>query len=192
MNICVYGASSDNIDREYIAAGEALGAAMAQRGHGLIFGGGAHGMMGAAARGAHENGGRIVGVAPGFFHVDGVLFPHCTQLLETDTMRTRKQTMEDMSDGYIMVPGGVGTFDEFFEMLTLRQLAVHSKPMAILNTLGYFDGLMAMLKTAAQQGFMKDSVFTLFGVFEDPQELLDYMESYKAPQEDINTYKNIK
>lgn len=114
MNICVYGAASDEIDKIYTAEAEKLGEKMAKCGHSLVFGGGAGGMMGAAARGIHKNGGNIIGVVPTFFNVDGILFEHCNEMIRTETMRERKQIMEDRADAFIMTPGGIGTFEEFF------------------------------------------------------------------------------
>ena len=102
MNICVYGASSNAIDKKYIKACEKLGAEMARRSVGLVFGGGAAGAMGACARGEKSLNGKITGVAPSFFNVDGVLFEGCTDFITTETMRERKQTMEELSDGFIM------------------------------------------------------------------------------------------
>ena len=95
-------------------------------------------------------GGEIVGVAPRFFDEPGILFQGCTQMHFTDTMRQRKELMEQLSDGFIMAPGGIGTFEEFFEILTLRQLGRHQKPIAILNVRGYYDPLLALLENAAR------------------------------------------
>lgn len=176
MNLCLYGASSDNIDPAYLAAAEELGRKLASRGHGLVFGGGAQGLMGAAARGVHAAGGSLVGVAPGFFNVDGVLYPHCTEFIYTDTMRQRKQIMEERADGFVMVPGGIGTYEEFFEMLTLRQLGRHSKPIAILNLQGYYDLLEQMLEQTVEQGFMQPVCRSLYASFSDADALLDYLE----------------
>ena len=114
MNICVYGASSDAIDPRFLAAGEALGREMARRGHGLIFGGGGHGLMGAVARGMTQGGGSITGIAPRFFNVDGVLYDGCTEFLYTETMRERKALMESKADAFVMTPGGIGTYEEFY------------------------------------------------------------------------------
>ena len=116
MNICVYGAASDEIADIFKNAGEALGESLARRGHSLIFGGGASGMMGAVARGADRAGGNIISVAPSFFDIDGILYPQCTEYIFTETMRERKQILEDRSDAFIVSPGGIGTFDEFFEI----------------------------------------------------------------------------
>ena len=130
MNICVYGAASKNIDPKYTDAGYDLGLKLAKRGHGLVFGGGNGGMMGAVARGAHDGGAHIIGIAPSFFNIDGVLYPHSDEIIYTETMRQRKQKMEDMSGAFIVTPGGIGTFEEFFEILTLKQLAqvIHPHP----------------------------------------------------------------
>ncbi len=192
MQICVYGASSSTLEQHYLDAGLALGRAMGQRGHSLVFGGGDHGLMGAVARGVHSAGGRIIGVAPSFFHVDGVLYPHCDKLIATETMRERKQRMEELSDAFVMTPGGIGTFEEFFEILTLRQLGRHSKAIAVLNTAGYFDGLCALLRKAAQEGFMTEACNALYRVFDTPDALLDYLEGYVPETGGITDYKAIK
>lgn len=176
MNICIYGASSNTIHPEYLSAGEDLGRRMAMRGHSLVFGGGACGMMGAVARGMTAGGGMILGVAPSFFHVDGVLYDRCTEFVYTETMRERKRIMEERADAFVMTPGGIGTFEEFFEILTLKQLGKHEKPIAILNTRNYFDPIARMLRTAVDQNFMRPECLGLFGVFDRPEELLDGLE----------------
>ena len=176
MNICVYGASSNVIANTYIEAGEVLGLAMAKRGHSLVFGGGASGMMGAAARGMTKGGGKIVGVAPRFFDVDGVLYPDCTEFVFTDTMRERKSIMEEKADAFIMTPGGIGTFEEFYEILTLRQLGRHRKPIAILNVDDYYRPLIMMQEQAIAQKFMRPECADLCGWFDDAETLLDYLE----------------
>ena len=191
MNLCLYGASSDRIDAAYLQAVEELGAKLAARGHGMVFGGGAQGLMGAAARGVSGRQGYILGVAPSFFNVDGVLYPHCTEFIYTETMRQRKQIMEDRADGFIMVPGGIGTYEEFFEMLTLKQLGRHSKPIAILNLNGYYDLLEQLLEQTIEQGFMKPACRTLYGVFSDADALLDYLEQAKDTPVSAKDMKNI-
>lgn len=178
MNICVYGASSNKIDKSYIAANEQLGRLMVERGHALIYGGGGGGMMGAVARGVRSAGGTIVGVAPTFFIEQGVLYEHCDEFIYTETMRERKQIMEDRSDAFIMSPGGIGTFEEFFEILTLRQLRRHNKPIAVFNVGGYYDGLLAFIDTAVEQQFMTPACRKLYSVFTDAGEMLDYIENY--------------
>ena len=184
MQICVYGASSNDIDPRYLEAGEALGLEMARRGHGLVFGGGASGLMGAVARGMTRGGGSILDVAPSFFNVDGILYEQCTEFIYTDTMRQRKSIMEERADAFIMTPGGIGTFEEFYEILTLRQLGRHNKPIAILNTAGYYEPLIRMLEHAIEQGFMRPECRSLCGWFDTPDALLDYLESDAAKQLD--------
>ena len=179
MNICIYGASSNKLAQEYYDAAEALGALMAQQGHTLVFGGGKGGIMGAAARGAHAHGGAIIGVAPRFFDEPGILFEYCTEFIYTDTMRERKAIMEERSDAFIVLPGGIGTYEEFFEMLTLKQLGRHGKPMAMLNTRGYYDPMSAMLQNTVDEGFMGESCMGLFGVCDTPAQVLDYVLNSK-------------
>ena len=182
MRICVYGASSNEIDEAYLQAGERLGEAMAKRGHGLVFGGGQKGMMGAAARGTKAAGGTVIGVAPRFFNVDGVLYPHCDKFYYTDTMRERKQILEDEADAFVAVPGGIGTFDELFEILTLRQLGRHGKPIVLLNLRGYFDPLLALLDKAIEEGFLKEECRVLWAAFTEEEALLDFLEGYSGEQ----------
>ena len=187
MNICVYGAASDEIADVFKTEGEALGEAIARRGHSLIFGGGASGMMGAVARGADRAGGHIVSIAPSFFDIDGILYPQCGEYVFTDTMRQRKKQLEDRSDAFIVSPGGIGTFDEFFEIITLRQLCRHKKPIAILNTEGYYDDLLAMMHHTADLNFMDSRNFELFFVSSDIDAVLDYVEH--PPMMDIDIKK---
>ena len=192
MNICVYGASSNTIDASYIEAGEALGRAMAKRGDSLVFGGGANGLMGAVARGMFAEGGTIIGVSPSFFNVDGILFDRCTEMIYTETMRERKQTMEDRADAFIMTPGGVGTFEEFFEILTLRQLERHQKPIGILNTNGYYDDLLQMMQTAIDRGFLHDACKQIYGVYTDVEKLLDYLDEEQAHPHNYSKLKELE
>lgn len=190
MNYCIYGAASDTIAAEYLQAGEALGRALASRGHGMVFGGGAAGMMGAAARGMNAVGGvDIIGVAPRFFDIDGVLFLNCTQMIYTETMRERKQKMEELSSGFIVTPGGVGTMDEFFEILTLKQLGQHGKPIAILNVNHYYDPLETLLKQMADKRFMKQASLSLYRIFRDPDQLASWLENQQEVKIDLTTMR---
>lgn len=193
MNICLYGASSNDIPPLYISATEILGEEIAKKGHTLIYGGGAGGLMGAAARGAVRNGGSVIGVAPSFFNADGVLFKGCTEIVYTETMRERKQIMENRSDAFVMVPGGIGTFDEFFEIITLKQLGRHNKPVVIFNINGYFDEIIDMLNKAVNQGFMTEKSKNLAPVFSDARKLVEYLETapFKYSDYNLNDFKNI-
>ena len=176
MNICIYGAASNDIDDRFRDTGYALGKNIAARGHDLVFGGGNTGMMGAVARGGHDGGARVIGIAPSFFNVEGILYPLNDEIIYTETMRQRKQKMEDMSEGFIVTPGGVGTFEEFFEILTLKQLGRMKKPIAVLNTDGYYDPMLEMMRYAAKTNFMDINNFRLFLVSSSIDEVLDYIE----------------
>lgn len=191
MNICLYGASSKELDKKYISAAEEFGRIVAERGHSLVYGGGAHGMMGAAARGVKRAGGTAIGVAPRFFNVDGVLYDECDEFIYTETMRERKQIMEERSDAFVAVPGGIGTFEELFEILTLKQLGRHNKPIALYNTCGYYDYLEDMLKKAVKDKFMTEGCSMLYRVFTSAEGILDYFENYKSEKVDLSTFKNI-
>lgn len=182
MNICVYGAASADIDEKYTASAEMLGEKMVKRGHSLVFGGGSGGMMGGCARGVCAAGGTIIGVVPKFFDVDGILFDNCDELIRPDTMRERKQIMEDRSDAFIMTPGGIGTFEEFFEILTLKQLGRHNKPIVVLNINDYFKSIIEMIERAVKEEFMTERSKTLFHISEDIDEALDFIENY-VPEE---------
>lgn len=178
MKICIFGASSAELDKRYYDAAEELGRELARRGHDLVFGGGQNGLMGACARGVSAGGGGILGIAPKFFDEPGVLYDKCTQFIFTDTMRERKQLMEDRSDAVVVLPGGIGTYEEFFEMLTLRQLGQSDKAIAILNTNGYYAPMAALLRNTVEQKFMSPHGLTLFKTVDTPAEALDYIEAY--------------
>ena len=191
MRICVYGAASPTINPEYIRQTEILGEEMAKRGHSLVFGGGANGLMGAAARGVKKGGGSILGVIPKFFENETIeaIYDKCDELLTPDTMRERKQLMEDNSDAFIITPGGIGTYEEFFEILTLKQLCRHNKPIAIFNIMGYYDGLNEVMNQAMQKNFIRENCSTLFRITDNLDELLEYIET---PVDDTLTVKQLK
>ena len=176
MNVCVYGAANDTIDARYLAEGEQLGRLLAAQGHGLVFGAGATGMMGAVARGVRQGGGSMLGIAPKFFDRPGVLYEQCNELIYTDTMRERKQLMEDKSDAFVMTPGGLGTMEEFFEIITLRQLQRHTKPIIILNTLGYYDPLLQLIRHAISEGFARKEDGALFAVAESAEQVAELLK----------------
>lgn len=175
----MFGASSETLAQEYYDAAWRLGCCMAAGGHTLVFGGGAHGLMGAAARGISGAGGELIGIAPKFFDEPGILFEQCTRLILTDSISHRKAAMEDAAEAFIIAPGGIGTLEEFFEVLTLKQLGRHSKPMALLNTLNYFDPFISAMKLSADGGFMAKGGLELFGVCGGPEEALKYVLTSK-------------
>ncbi len=191
MKICIYGAASPTIDRFYIQKVEELGKILAERGHSLVFGGGGNGLMGAAARGFRDGKGKIVGVIPKFFDEEGVeaICDFCDDLIFTENMRERKQIMEDNSDAFIVVPGGIGTYEEFFEILTLKQLCRHNKPIAIYNLLNYYDELNATMEKAMDKNFIKRSCSGLYELTDDVDRLISYIE---RPADDSRRVSELK
>ena len=181
MNICIFGASSDRIDSQYFSAAWELGKLIANSGNCLVFGGGSEGLMGACARGLLEAGGKALGIAPRFFDEPGILMKEDCDLLFTETMSERKSLMEAKADAFIALPGGIGTYEEFFEVLTLKQLGRHNKPMALLNTLDYYGAFASLLRRTADTGFMSDQVLSLYALCETPQEALSHVLRPPAP-----------
>ncbi len=179
MEICIFGAASKTIDEKYVTAVEELGEFLAKRGHNLVFGSGRTGSMGAAARGFRKGGGKTHGVIPTFFKEDLADFVdwNCDEMTYTDTMRERKAVMEDAADCFIITPGGAGTFEEFFEILTLKQLGQHRKPIAFFNIDGYYDKLMEAMDYSIETNFIKPECKTLYKLFTDFEEMLDYLEN---------------
>ena len=182
MNICVYGAASNLIDEVYINDGFILGENIAKGGHTLIFGGGGAGMMGAAVRGVNEVGGKSIGIVPEFFTdenlpVDGVVFGNCTEMIHCASMHERKKILRDKADLFIVTAGGIGTYDEFFEILTLKKLGQLKKEIIILNTNGYYNLMIEMLEHTKAQKFMDNKVMENFKVFNTVQETMEYINS---------------
>lgn len=180
MRICIFGAASSDIDPVYPARVRELGVALAKRGHSLMFGGGNHGLMGAAARGFTEGGGHIIGVAPRFFDRPGVLYPQCDAFEFTESMRDRKKYMEDHSDAFIVTPGGVGTYEEFFEVLTLRSLEQHGKPIVLYNVNGFFNDVVKLLEDGVAAGFIRADLGDLYAVTDDNDEVIRLLETGAA------------
>ena len=178
MNICIFGASGRELEESYYAAAKLLGSLIAQQGHTLVFGGGREGLMGAAARGAYENGGCIIGIVPKFFDEPGIIYEHCTELIFTETVRERKQLMEERSEACVVLPGGIGTFEEFFEMLTLKQLGRSDRAIVVMNTNNYYGPMQHMLEDTARQRFMSRGCLELYGLADTPDKALDYIARY--------------
>jgi len=180
MKICVFGAASAHIDEKYIKAVEDLGEKMVARGHSLVFGCGATGLMGAAARGVKRAGGRIKGVVPSFFKEEAIeiLYEECDETVYTQTMGERKAVMEDSADAFIIAPGGVGTFEETFEVITLKQLNRFDKPIVFFDIDGYYDILEEFLAHSCKEKFINQRTMELYVIKENADAVLDYIESY--------------
>jgi uncharacterized protein (TIGR00730 family) len=179
MKICVFGAASNEINNNYIERTESLCQKLAKNGHDLVFGAGANGLMGAAARRFKKGGGKIIGVIPHFFKNETVeaIYDKCDEIIYTESMRERKHIMEDKADAFVIAPGGIGTFEEFFEVLTLKQLARHKKPIVFYDIYGYYNKLMDFMEYAAKERFIRENCKLLYQCTDDDAELIEYLEN---------------
>lgn len=180
MTICVYGAASNKIDPVFITETEKLGEEIARRHHQIIYGGGASGVMGACARGAAREGGTVIGVVPNFMDEFEIINNNCTEIIRTETMSERKDVMEDHANAFIIAPGGIGTFDEFFQILTLAELGRKNAPIVIYNTDGYYDDMIVFMKKCTEKGFIRERALSLFRVCTTAEEAIDAIEEMKA------------
>lgn len=181
MRICIFGASGRELDKRYYDEADTLGELIGRNGDSIVFGGGAEGLMGACARGVHRAGGEIIGVAPRFFDEPGILYDKCSRMIFTETMRERKQLMQENSDACIVLPGGIGTLEEFFEILTLKQLGRDCRAIVLLNTLGAHDKMISMLEELAERRFMSKNCLSLYSVADTPQQAMEQLADY-VPQ----------
>lgn len=181
--LAVYCGSSPGADPAYAAAARALGAEMAARGIGLVFGGGHVGLMGAIADAVLEAGGEVIGVIPTALRDKELAHQGCTELHVVSTMHERKSLMADFAKGFIAMPGGFGTFDEIFEMLTWGQLGYHTRPCGFLNVAGYYDALFAFLDRCVEARFVTRVHREMIITASDPAELLDLMAEFEAPDQ---------
>ena len=179
--ICVYCGSSSGKSPAYAEAATQLGRAMQQRGIGLVYGGAAVGIMGAVADAVLEAGGEAIGVIPKSLAIKEVAHHQLTELHVVGSMHERKAMMAELSDGFIALPGGWGTLEELFEMLTWAQLGFHKKPCGLLNVNGYYDGLIGFLDHAFEQQFVNELYRPMLLTAQQPEELLDQYASYQAP-----------
>ena len=176
LTICVYGAASNNIDFHFVDKVEELGRELASRGHILIYGGGGCGLMGAVARGVSEENGEIIGVVPDFMNEFEDIYSKCTTTITTKTMAERKKYMEQKADAFIIVPGGIGTMDEFFQILTLIELKRKKAPVIIFNIARFYNSIIDYIDTSIEKGFIQPAVRDLFSVQDSASEVLDAIE----------------
>ncbi|MDD5016865.1 MAG: TIGR00730 family Rossman fold protein [Eubacteriales bacterium] len=177
-NVCVFASSSTKLAAIYKKEARELGRRIAQRGWGIVFGAGTEGLMGELARGAAEFGGSIIGVIPDLMNKKGIVYEQCTTLYDTRTVRERKAIMEEKADAFIALPGGFGTLEEILEIITLKQLGYHSKPVVLLNTNGFFDHLIAQFDKTVSQSFAEKDALSAFAVFNDIDAALQYVDTY--------------
>jgi uncharacterized protein (TIGR00730 family) len=180
--IAVFCGSSAGPNEIYRTQAAQLGRYLAGKNIHVIFGGGKVGMMGILADAALEAGGKVTGVIPGFLHVKEVAHDRLTELITVETMHARKALIENMSDGAIALPGGFGTLEELFEMLTWGQLGLHDKPVGVLNTNGYYDPILSAIDRMVEEGFLKDLNREMVLVNEHIEELVAAMHNYQPPK----------
>jgi uncharacterized protein (TIGR00730 family) len=174
--LCVFCGANAGSRPVFAQAAKDLGALLARRNIGVVYGGGNIGLMGALADAALAHGGEVIGVIPKSLMERELAHTGVSELHVVSTMHERKALMADLSDAFIALPGGFGTLDEFFEILTWAQLGIHSKPCGVLNVDGYFDSLLAFLDRAVQEGLLQQQNRNLFTVARDPSELIRELE----------------
>lgn len=179
--IVVFCGSSPGTEKVFEEQAYALGKTLATRNIGLVYGGAKIGLMGAVADGALQNGGEAIGVLPHFLGSKEIAHENLTQLIMVDTMHQRKTRMNELADGVIALPGGFGTLEELFEMLTWGQLGLHPKPIGILNVNGFYDDLLSLVQTMTHKGFLKESHQKMLLTGNTIEELLLAMDTYQAP-----------
>lgn len=180
MRICIYGAASTQIPQFYKDAVMHLCEALARRGHTLVFGAGDGGLMGAAARGFHNEGAHVMGVAPTFFKETVIekLYEKSDVIVYTESMGMRKSIMESNADAFIVFPGGIGTYDELFQILTLKQLKVLPKQIAVFNIRHFYDPIANLMERGLEEKFLRSDTMDLYRIFSDEEtdELIAYLE----------------
>lgn len=177
--LAVYCGSASPADPRYLELAREVGAALAGRGIGVVYGGGRLGLMGAVASGALQAGGEVIGVIPDALANSEVSNHDCTELHTVSGMHERKQRFTDLSDGFITIPGGVGTMDELWEAMSWAQLGYHTKPVGLLNAFGFYDHLIAFNAKMAEVGFVRPAHQGILIAAETMPDLLDKMATYQ-------------
>ncbi len=180
--VCVYCGSSDHVAPDYLGAATALGQALAARKIGVVFGGGRTGMMGALADAMLAADAEVVGIIPKRFDTPALAHLGLTELRVVETMHERKAAMASLADAFIALPGGFGTFEELFEILTWAQLGIHSRPVGVLNAKGYFNLLLSLIEHARGEGFIYDEHRSLLISESNPDALLARLALYHPPE----------
>jgi hypothetical protein len=185
LSICVYSSSSEDLAEKYIAAARELGRLLGERGHALIFGGGNVGLMNVMAREILKVQGRVIGVIPLALQELDLALAGCQEMVVTDGMRDRKAVMEERAEAFIAMPGGFGTLEELLEVITLKQLRYHAKPIVILDVGGYYEPLLEQFERMFAESFAKRKFAELYYVTGDPAAALEHIEHYRPPEMDL-------
>ncbi len=180
--ITVFCGSSSGTEEIYTQQATLLGQILAEQGIGLVYGGANVGLMGAVANGALQAGGKVIGVLPRFLQTKEIAHTGLTELVVVETMHERKSKMNDLCDGVIALPGGYGTMEELFEMLTWAQLGLHKKPIGLLNVAGFYDSLAALVQNMVQKGLLKEVNRQMLMIDSHINSLLAQMKGYVAPE----------
>jgi uncharacterized protein (TIGR00730 family) len=182
QSICVFCGSADGLDQVYYDAAFLMGQSIAKKGITLVYGAGRTGLMGSLAKGALQAGGEVIGVAPKSLQSPQLIYTsELTRLEIVDDIQTRKARMIELGEGFIAMPGGYGTLDELFEVLTWSQIGMQRKPLAFLNTNGYFDALFTWVDRAYKDHFIYEEHLQLYLSASDPAELLEKLAKYQFP-----------
>ena len=180
FSVCVYCGSSINVDSVYHDAARKTGKLLAEADFNVVYGGSSSGLMGLVADAALEAGAHVTGVIPHHIDEREVEHPDLSELHVVDSMHQRKQIMATRADAFVVLPGGLGTLEEFFEIMTWRQLGLHDKPIIVLNKNGYWDSLDVLMRSIRDAGFVKDEHYKLCQVVETEDEVVDILQ--KAPR----------
>jgi uncharacterized protein (TIGR00730 family) len=183
LAIAVYCSSSENVGQEYFAEARTLGRLIGEHGHSLVYGGCAVGLMGEVARAAKQASAKVFGVIPEAIHNRGLAYHDCDELMVTPSMHERKLAMEDRADAYVALPGGFGTLEEFVQVLMLKSLHYHSKPIVLINLNGFYDPLLHLFNHFIEHRFARKETGELYKVVAHSGEVLPYLESYVPPSE---------
>ena len=185
-SICIFAGSNLGNNLEFKEKTQELGKAMAEKGFSIIYGGSKNGLMGVIANEILKNDGKVIGIMPKGLIKGENVHSYLTQLVEVDTMHERKAKMSELADGYIALPGGLGTFEELFEVLCWAQIGIHKKPIGVFNINGYYDPFLSLVNHSIQSGFSNDAPNRIINSSPDPETLLSMMINYVP---DITEYK---
>ncbi|WP_068616665.1 LOG family protein [Paenibacillus tuaregi] len=180
--VCVFAGSNPGVKPEYRTQAIQLGSVLADRDIRLVYGGSRLGLMGEVANEVLLRGGHVIGVMPSGLFRGEIVHRELSELIEVESMHERKAKMGETADGFIALPGGLGTFEELFEVLCWAQIGIHAKPIGLLNINGYYDPLIELIKHSVKEGFSNESHLSLIRISDDPEALLDQMSEYQ-PQE---------
>lgn len=179
MNICIYGSYSKNQDENLLILSKNIAKELCKRNHDLVYGGGKNGLLGELSKEVHNNKKETIGVILDNSDLENYVYKDCTKLISKKNMNERKYYMEEISDGFIILPGGIGTLDEFFEILVLSSKNVLNKPIVLFNIDGFFDEIISFMKMLLNKGMMGEKVFDLFYITDNIKKCFDYIENYK-------------